>query len=130
MEHLWSLVFAIAIIILNGTFVAAEFAIARLRKTQVDHIVLSKSVTNRKKVSKAKLLQKILLNINDYISACQVGITISSLVLGAFTEAKLEVLISPLIESFDWGLDPHAISIFYVIIVSSDLLKAQNKHHR
>ena len=117
MEHIGSLLLAVAIIILNGTFVAAEFAIARLRKTQIDHIVLSKNITNRRKVSKAKLLQKILANINDYISACQVGITISSLVLGAYTEATLEEIISPWVAMLPLGFDSHTLSIFLAIAI-------------
>jgi CBS domain containing-hemolysin-like protein len=112
MEDYSSLLLILGIILLNGTFVAAEFAIARLRKSQVDHIVNSRNPKNLPKLAAAKILQKILGNINDYISACQVGITVASLVLGALAESKLEEILLPYISQIqDLGIDPHAISL-------------------
>lgn len=118
MEDLGSIVLIFGIILLNGTFVAAEFSIARLRKTQVDHIVNSRNPKNLPKLAAAKILQKILENINEYISACQVGITIASLVLGALAESELEKMIMPYFESIEFSaIDPHAVSIFLAITV-------------
>ena len=119
MEDIGSIVLIFAIILLNGTFVAAEFSIARLRKTQVDHIVNSRNPKNLPKHTAAKVLQKILSNINDYISACQVGITISSLVLGALAESRLEALIAPALDSLNlpWISDPRPISILLAITI-------------
>ena len=118
MEDLGSIVLIFGIILLNGTFVAAEFSIARLRKTQVDHIVNSRNPKNLPKLAAAKILQKILDNINEYISACQVGITIASLVLGALAESELEKMIMPYFESIEFSaLDPHAVSIFLAITI-------------
>jgi hypothetical protein len=112
MEDYSSLLLILGIILLNGTFVAAEFAIARLRKSQVDHIVNSRNPKNLPKLAAAKILQKILENINDYISACQVGITVASLVLGALAESKLEEILLPYMSQIqDFGIDPHAISL-------------------
>ena len=112
MEDYSSLLLIFGIILLNGTFVAAEFAIARLRKSQVDHIVASRNPKNLPKLAAAKVLQKILGNINDYISACQVGITVSSLVLGALAESTLEEMLSPFVFQIkDIGLDPHTVSL-------------------
>ena len=119
MEDIGSIVLIFGIILLNGTFVAAEFSIARLRKTQVDHIVNSRNPKNLPKLAAAKVLQKILDNINEYISACQVGITIASLVLGALAESELEKMITPYLESLEWAaaVDPHAVSIFFAITI-------------
>ena len=99
MDEIGSLFLILSLIALNGTFVAAEFSVARLRRTQVDQMAdLDSSVPeNKSKIRRAKALQKVLDNINDYISACQVGITISSLVLGAVAELKIEAWISPVI---------------------------------
>lgn len=118
MEDYSSLLLIFGIILLNGTFVAAEFAIARLRKSQVDHIVASRNPKNLPKLAAAKVLQKILGNINDYISACQVGITVSSLVLGALAESTLEEMLSPFVFQIkDIGLDPHTVSLTAAIAI-------------
>ena len=99
MDEISSLLLIFALIILNGTFVAAEFSVARLRKTQIDHIAEEEPTSsNKSRIRTARSLQKILNNLNDYISACQFGITIASLVLGAVAEAQLEELISPYVD--------------------------------
>lgn len=119
MEIYYSLLSVIALIVLNATFVAAEFAIARVRKTKIDYI--AEEANNKDEFSKAEiltaqLLKKILNNINDYISACQVGITMSSLALGAIAEAKIERLISSMIGTSEiLGLNVHGISIVLAI---------------
>lgn len=100
MDEIGSLFLILSLIALNGTFVAAEFSVARLRRTQLDQIVEldpNEAPENKSKIRRAKALQKVLDNINDYISACQVGITISSLVLGAVAELKIEHWISPVV---------------------------------
>ena len=115
MEAFFSIFAIFALIFLNGTFVAAEFAVARIRKTRIDQIVESPDDFSKSEVSAAKILQKVLLNINDYISACQVGITISSLTLGAVAEAELENLIAPLVQSLNLNVAPHSVSIVITI---------------
>lgn len=116
MEELPSLFLILALILLNGTFVAAEFSIARVRKTHIDHIVESKGFgLSKRTYHSAKLLQKILDNINNYISACQVGITVASLALGALAEAKLEKLISPLLEQYTLVVNAHGVAIVLAI---------------
>lgn len=116
MEDFYSILLIFGLILLNGSFVAGEFAIARLRKTRIDHIASGDDETvSKSKVQTAKLLQKMVANMNDYISACQVGITIASLALGAVAEAKIEAMISPVIEQMDLPLDPHAVSILLAL---------------
>lgn len=117
METVFSILAIFALIFLNGTFVAAEFAVARVRKTRIDEIVESPDNFTKQEVKAATILQKILLNINDYISACQVGITISSLTLGAVAEAKVEDLIAPIIEQMQWAIDSHSVAIVITIAI-------------
>jgi len=101
----------LVLIILNASFVASEFAIARVRKTQIDNIAQGLDDTYSKlEVNTAKLLQNILSNINNYISACQVGITIASLALGAVAEAKLAIFLTPFLLQYDLPVDPHVLS--------------------
>ena len=67
--------FTILLVFLNGFFVAAEFAIVKVRASQLD---LKAKEGHRMAV----LSKKILNNMNAYLSACQLGITIASLALG------------------------------------------------
>ncbi len=58
----------------------------------------------------------MVANINDYISACQVGITVASLTLGALAESRLEKLIQPYIsDSLPFGIESHTIAIVLAI---------------
>jgi CBS domain containing-hemolysin-like protein len=120
MEDIPSIFLIFSLILLNGAFVAAEFAIARVRKTQIDQIVESENgLYDKKTKKKAKTLQEILQNMNDYISACQVGITMASLALGAVAEAKIEKLISPWLGSLEYDLNSHGVSIVISVAIIS-----------
>lgn len=114
MEHLPSILLIFFLIFLNATFVAGEFAIARLRRTQIDHIADADPNDNDyspKKIKTAKLLQIITSKINDYISACQIGITIASLALGAVAEAELSKILQPIFIDLNLPFDTHPLSI-------------------
>jgi CBS domain containing-hemolysin-like protein len=114
MEDIASIFIILGVIFLNGTFVAAEFSIARLRKSQIDFLAKSPN-TDKATKRTAKLLKRMLENINDYISACQVGITIASLMLGALAEAKLEEMLSPFITSLHLPFGSHTLAIVLAI---------------
>jgi CBS domain containing-hemolysin-like protein len=70
---------ALALVLANGFFVAAEFAIARLRPTQIDEFV-------RARRPGARSAKHAVEHIDSYLSACQLGITLASLGLGAVGE--------------------------------------------
>ncbi|HEY9871748.1 MAG TPA: hemolysin family protein [Candidatus Obscuribacterales bacterium] len=67
------------LILINAFFVAAEMALARVRRTRIDHLVDQGSKT-------AALAQKALKDPDRFISACQLGITFATLALGAVGE--------------------------------------------
>ena len=73
----------------NGFFVATEFAIARLRPGQVE-----KWVSDGKPGSKS--VKHAIEHIDSYLAACQLGITISSLGLGALGEPAFHHLLEPI----------------------------------
>ena len=66
---------AVALVLLNGFFVAAEFALVRVRETQLDTLPA-------KNLLSAKTARLIVRNLNSYLSATQLGITMASLGLG------------------------------------------------
>lgn len=80
------------LILLNGLYVAVEFALARANRTRIEQKVKEGSKT-------AELVLKALNKIDSYISACQVGITISSLALGAIGELSIAKLLIPVVEN-------------------------------
>jgi CBS domain containing-hemolysin-like protein len=82
------LLMAIALVLANSFFVAAEFAIARLRPTQVAELV-------RERRPGARSAQHAVEHIDAYLSACQLGITLASLGLGAVGEPAFHELLEP-----------------------------------
>ncbi len=83
----------LAIVLINGFFVAAEFAFVKLRDTQLDPLILQ----GRRR---ARLARHILQNLTSYLSATQLGITMASLGLGWLSEPLFTSLLRPLL---DWG---------------------------
>jgi CBS domain containing-hemolysin-like protein len=79
---------AIVLVLANSFFVAAEFAIARLRPTQVAELV-------RERRPGARSAQHAVEHIDAYLSACQLGITLASLGLGAVGEPAFHELLEP-----------------------------------
>jgi CBS domain containing-hemolysin-like protein len=83
------LVVAVLLVAANGFFVGAEFAIARLRPTQVAELV-------RERRPGARSAKHAVEHIDAYLSACQLGITLASLGLGAVGEPAFHDLLEPI----------------------------------
>ncbi|MBA2269329.1 MAG: HlyC/CorC family transporter [Chthoniobacterales bacterium] len=82
---------ALFLVALNGLFVAAEFAFVKLRASQVEEMV-------REGKRSAGIVKEAVGNLDGYLAVCQLGITISSLGLGALGEPAIATLIEPLLE--------------------------------
>jgi CBS domain containing-hemolysin-like protein len=82
----FELIAALALVAANGLFVATEFAITRLRPTQVDEL---------EKAGKAgaRSVRHAVDHIDAYLAACQLGITISSIGLGVVGKPVFEELL-------------------------------------
>lgn len=81
-----------ALVAINGFFVAAEFALVKIRATRVEQLVLEGNAI-------ARVLQRQTSHLDSYIAATQLGITLASLALGWIGEPSLAHLIEPL---FSW----------------------------
>lgn len=95
------------LVILNGFFVAAEFAIVKVRHSQIE---LRASQGN----TLAKMAQHIVSHLDGYLSACQLGITLASLALGWIGEDVVNKLVLQVMANMGYTLDAsasHAISI-------------------
>jgi putative hemolysin len=93
MEFVIQLFFVIALVLLNGFFVASEFALVSIRKTRIEEM-------SKKKNRAAKLVKKALKDLDTYISSTQLGITLASLALGWIGEPALAHFFEPLFSSF------------------------------
>src|SRR3954447_19907121 len=84
----WYLFLAFIFILANGFFVAAEFAIIRVRPTQLAELAAEGS-------TRAKMARRITRRLDSYLSATQLGVTLMSLALGWVGEPAFESLIRP-----------------------------------
>lgn len=103
---------ALFLVLLNGFFVAAEFSLARARMTRLEQLADSGR-------SSAPLAKRQVVEIDRYLAACQLGITIASLGLGWLGEPAFAHLIEPLFERLGLGAATStatAIIIAFVII--------------
>ena len=78
------------LVFLNGFFVAAEFAIVKVRSTQIETLV-------KKKNRRAKVAENVIRHLDAYLSATQLGITLASLGLGWLGEPFVADLLRPLL---------------------------------
>jgi len=76
-------------VFLNGFFVAAEFAIVKVRATQIEPLAVR---GNRR----AKIANELITHLDAYLSATQLGITIASLALGWLGEPFVAEMLRPL----------------------------------
>ncbi len=117
MSNLMKLLGVLALVLLNGFFVAAELALVKIRDTQIETLVLH---GNRR----AKIVRRLLRNLEAAISATQFGITLASLGLGVLVEPVFAALLAPLFEalSVDSPAVRHTVAILTGFFVNSFLL--------
>jgi CBS domain containing-hemolysin-like protein len=86
------IIFAI-LIALTAFFVATEFAIVKVRSSKIDQLI-----TEGKNGSLAA--KKVVTHLDEYLSACQLGITVTALGIGWVGESTFEVILHPVLEYF------------------------------
>lgn len=92
----WYLVLAFFFVLANGFFVAAEFAIVKVRSTQLTELAEQGSV-------RAKMARKLTRKLDAYLSATQLGITLASLALGWIGEPAFHHLLEPVFKNLNIG---------------------------
>ncbi|MDQ0229763.1 hemolysin family protein [Metabacillus malikii] len=88
-----NLIIIAMLIAVTAFFVASEFAIVKLRSSRIDQLIAEGN-------SSAHVAKKVISNLDGYLSACQLGITITALGLGWLGEPTFERMFHPLIETF------------------------------
>ncbi|GIN22177.1 MAG TPA: HlyC/CorC family transporter [Bacillus bacterium] len=79
---------------ITAFFVASEFAIVKIRSSRLDQLIAEGN-------KKAPVAKRIISNLDGYLSATQLGITVASLGLGWLGEPTVQVILTPLFERFD-----------------------------
>lgn len=96
MQTFFLVVLALILVALNGFFVAAEFGIVTLRATRVRAIAKTHGLRGR-------VLARVHGDLDAYLSACQLGITLASLGLGWIGEPAFAAMLEPLFHAI--GID-------------------------
>jgi len=112
----WYLILAFLFVLANGFFVAAEFALVKVRPTQLAELLARGS-------KRARMTKRVMKRLDAYLAAAQVGITFASLALGWIGEPAFADLISPLLVKLGAFAAPvaHSISITISFILISAL---------
>jgi Hemolysins and related proteins containing CBS domains len=110
----------ILLVLLNGFFVASEFAIVKVRSSQLDALVAQGS-------GRARLARHVTTHLDAYLSATQLGITLASLGLGWLGEPFLAQMIEPffalanvtspqLIDTISFALAFVTITVLHIVL--------------
>jgi len=108
-----SILLVVLLVGLNGFFVAAEFAMVRLRESRLATMAESGS-------KRAGFARSMVNNLAAYLSACQLGITLASLGLGWIGEPAVASFLRPMFHGFGWNnetaIHGTSVAIGFVII--------------
>jgi CBS domain containing-hemolysin-like protein len=96
------IIVALLLVLLNGFFVAAEFALARARLTRLDQM-------SQDGIHTAELAAHQVRQIDRYLAACQLGVTLASLGLGWLGAPAFEALVRPPLEHIGLGAATTAV---------------------
>ncbi|WP_145320548.1 hemolysin family protein [Paenibacillus xylanexedens] len=103
-----NLVMVAFLIGLSAFFVAVEFALVRVRPSRIDQMIAEGN-------KRALAVKQAVANLDGYLSACQLGITITSLGLGWLGEPTVEKILHPVFESLQI---PEAVSSFLSFVIA------------
>lgn len=97
---LLNLFIVIFLVVLNGLFVSAEFAMVKVRSTRIEMLLQEGN-------TRARFAKKLVDHLDAYLSACQLGITLASLGLGWLGEPAVAAMIEPIM--MNWGFPSQVI---------------------
>ncbi|GAB2565877.1 hemolysin family protein [Gracilibacillus alcaliphilus] len=87
--------FLVALLIgLTAIFVGSEFAVVKVRMSRIDQLIAEGNKT-------AEIVKKLVTDLDYYLSACQLGITVTALGLGWLGEPTVERILHPLFDSLN-----------------------------
>src|SRR5947209_4133775 len=113
---LFELLIIAGLVFVNGFFVAAEFALVKVRTSQIDQLAEAGNWA-------AKITSRALDRLDAYLSASQLGITVASLALGKAIETSVEPGVTALLTrlhlpELKWVVSGVTISLVPIIALS------------
>lgn len=106
----------VVLIAINGFFVAAEFGLVRSRRASLQELADEGSTG----AARALALHD---DLNEYLSACQFGITLASLGIGFLGEPAIATIFEPLFGSFSHGVKVGiSVAIAYIIVTGTHVV--------
>ncbi|MCZ6506708.1 MAG: hemolysin family protein, partial [Acidobacteria bacterium] len=109
----WGLLTGLMLVFVNGFFVAAEFALVKVRPTQLEPHVSAAS-------GRGKIASHMVVHLDAYLSACQLGITLASLALGWIGEPAFAWIVEPLVRRLpgttDATVHQASIAVSFMVI--------------
>jgi CBS domain containing-hemolysin-like protein len=113
------LILVILLILVNGFFVAAEFALVRSRHSRMEELA-------KDGVRGARLALKQMEHVDEYVAAGQVGITFASIGIGFLGEPAVAELIEPIFGGLSHGVAVGiSVAIAYALITYSHVLAGE-----
>ncbi|UFJ41673.1 hemolysin family protein [Brevibacillus humidisoli] len=106
----FNLFLVLVLVFLNGFFVATEFAVVKVRESRIAQLVAEGN-------PRARHVDRLIRNLDAYLSACQLGITLASLGLGWLGEPAVADLLHPLFVFFAIG-EPWTHTISFIVAFS------------
>lgn len=101
----------VALVLLNGFFVAAEFALVKIRDTQLLPLI-------QRGQRRARVARRVVSNLDRSLSACQLGITLASLGLGWLGEPLFAQMLQPVFHGLNIESDRVQHTTAFVIGVT------------
>lgn len=85
-----NIILLIVLLAATAFFVASEFAVVKIRTSRLDQLITDGN-------KQAIVAKKVVTDLDYYLSACQLGITVTSIGLGAFTKPYVQSLMTPIL---------------------------------
>ncbi|AWE06870.1 hypothetical protein DCE79_05410 [Lysinibacillus sp. 2017] len=98
MTTIINLTIFVVLLIFTAFFVATEFAIVKVRQSRIDQLVSEGK-------SGALAAKNVTTHLDEYLSACQLGITVTALGIGMVGESTFEFILHPLFETIGIPID-------------------------
>ncbi|AYY26852.1 hemolysin family protein [Bacillus paranthracis] len=105
---IYSISIVIVLIALTAFFVAAEFAIVKVRSSRIDYLIAEGN-------NRATSVKTVITNLDEYLSACQLGITVTALGIGWFGKPALKQMFDTFFVNLN--ISTQLADIFAVILV-------------
>ncbi|NMO97870.1 hemolysin family protein [Paenibacillus lemnae] len=105
-----NLIILVILLALTAFFVASEFAVVKIRGSRLDQLIDEGN-------KKAVLAKKVTTDLDYYLSACQLGITVTALGLGALGKPAVEQVMSPVFEALNVSESNSAVASYAIAFI-------------